>query len=72
MWNSSPLRHLKRLVLLVTPNAGLNAAFFDSPAPAKRRPFFSTAWRGGVAGPQIHVFLAMRLLTEQYAAKNWC
>ena len=31
MWNSSPLRHLKRLVLLVTPNAVLNAAFFNSP-----------------------------------------
>jgi hypothetical protein len=34
-------------VLLVTPNAGLNAAFFTP-----------------------HVFLAMRLLTGQYAAKN--
>jgi hypothetical protein len=34
-------------VLLVTSNAGLNAAFFTP-----------------------HVFLAMRLLTGQYAAKN--
>jgi hypothetical protein len=34
-------------VLLVTPTAGLNSAFFTP-----------------------HVFLAMRLLTGQYAAKN--
>jgi len=39
----------KRLVLLVTSYADLNAAFFTP-----------------------HVFLAMRLLTGQYAAKNQC
>ena len=72
MCNSSPLHHLKRLVLLVTPNAGLNAAFLNSPTPANRLAVFSTAWRRGAAGPQIYVFLAMLLLTEQYAAKNQC
>jgi hypothetical protein len=59
-------------VLLVTPNAGLNTAFFNSPAPANRLAVFSTAWRRASAGPPIHVFLAMLLLTEQYAAKNQC
>jgi hypothetical protein len=58
-------------VLLVTPNAGLNAAFFNFPAPANRLAVFSTAWWRASA-PQIHVFLAMLLLTEQYAAKNQC
>jgi hypothetical protein len=62
---SSPLRHLKRLVLLVTPNAGLNAAFFNSAAPANRQAVFSTAPVGAPPpAPQIHVFLAMLLLTE--------
>jgi hypothetical protein len=56
-------------LLLVTPNAGLDAAFFNSPAPANWLPVFSTAWRHA---SQIHVFLAMLLLTEQYAAKNQC
>src|SRR5215472_16323418 len=41
----------KRLVLHVTPNAGLNALFFYSPAPANRLAVFSTAWRRGSAGP---------------------
>jgi len=63
----------KRLVLLVTPNAGLNAAFFKSPAPENWLAVFSTA-PGGMPppAPQIHVFLAMLLLTGQYAAKNQC
>jgi len=38
-------------VLLVTPNAGLNAAFFNFPAPANRLAVFSTAWRRASAGP---------------------
>jgi len=61
---------LKKLVLLVTPNAGLNAAFFNSPAPANRLAVLSTAWRSASAGPQIHVFLAMLLLTEDMPRKT--
>ena len=38
-------------MLLVTPNAGLNAAFFNFPAPANRLAVFSTAWRRASAGP---------------------
>jgi len=38
-------------VLLVTPNAGLNAAFFNFPAPANRLDVFSTAWWRASAGP---------------------
>src|ERR1700732_1151465 len=68
----TPLRQFERLVLLVTPNAGLNAGFFNFPARANRLAGFSTAWRRASAGPQIHVFLAMLLLTEQYAAKKQC
>src|SRR5215471_19318201 len=41
----------KRLVLLVTPNAGPNALFFYSPAPANWLAVFSTAWRRVSAGP---------------------
>ena len=51
-------------MLLVTPNAGLNAAFFNSAAPANRLAVFSTGWRRASAGPPIHVFLAMLLLTN--------
>ena len=40
--------------------------------PAQTNNPVSTAWRRGAAGPQIHVFLVMLLLTEQYAAKNQC
>ena len=38
-------------MLLVTPNAGLNAAFFNFPAPANRLAVFSTAWWRASAGP---------------------
>jgi hypothetical protein len=41
----------KRLVLLVTPNAGLNAAFFDSAAPANRLPFSAPPWLSASGGP---------------------
>jgi hypothetical protein len=43
-------------LLLVTPNAGLKAAFFNSPAPADRLAVFSTAWRRASVRPQIRVF----------------
>jgi hypothetical protein len=57
-------------VLLVTPNAGLNAAFSNCPS----EPATVSAPPGGAAsaGPQIHVFLAMLMLAEQYAAKKQC
>src|SRR5580704_8018720 len=42
----------------------LNAAFYNSPAPANRLAVFNTAWRRASAGPQVHVFLPMLLLTE--------
>ena len=57
---------LKTTRALVTPNAGLSAAFFNSAAPAKRLAVYSAA------GPEIRVFLAMLLLTGKYAAKNQC
>src|SRR5713226_1582525 len=56
----TPLRQFERLVLLVTPNAGLNAAFLNSPAPANRLAVFSTAWRAS-AGP-----LLVRSLAGQF------
>jgi len=59
-------------VLLVTSNTGLDAAFFNSPAPANRLAVFSTPGGAPPPAPQIHVFLAVLLLTEQYAAKNQC
>src|SRR5215468_5152107 len=60
----------KRLVLLVTPNAGLNAAFLNSPAPANRLAVFSTTLRRGSAGPRTHVLLAMLSLTKQCSEKT--
>ena len=59
---------LRRIVMLVTPNAGLSAAFFHSAAPANWLAVFSR----GAAGPQIHASLAMLLRAEQYAARNRC
>src|SRR6266853_2695742 len=53
----TPLRHLKRLVLFVTTNAGLNAAFFLLPCASEPASRFQH--RRASAGPQIHVFLAM-------------
>src|SRR6267378_5882949 len=57
MWNSST--SLKTTRAVRNDDAGLNAAFFYSPAPANRLAVFSTAGRRASAGPQIHVFLAM-------------